>query len=328
MPKKLIGDEIQTLEGVKGEIVEVKLQDGHVSGYIMAVDGEEVFVDVQEAMVGKKIVEDVEIQTARLSEVKNALHHWRVQRDFHGPSWDGIEKFHFDLAKVAPRAAIEMSYSPQRGIHAPWYTYPSSARSDMDGKDWRLVVPGPIRVNCHSLLHGGLWTLSTTVIRGDDEINVQGLKWVGDSDHWKRSMEWSIAVAEGLAVQGYRYDEVIEGMKSRLVEVDRLHELRAKLQPKIEEAANRAITHDLTILLGRWNVAVGSIGSYRVPKDGIGWGILSVDPAALKDFEYLEFVILHELIHAALGENCESHTHGENFQKVAERVGLPKAYRR
>ena len=52
---------------------------------------------------------------------------------------------------------------------------------------------------------------------------------------------------------------------------------------------------------------------------------MKIHPDALEDPEYVEDVIKHETIHGAHGlEDTEARNHGGDFQKVADKVGLPK----
>lgn len=61
--------------------------------------------------------------------------------------------------------------------------------------------------------------------------------------------------------------------------------------------------------------------------DGNG-GIIGVKSKALKDREYLKWVITHELIHASIGEELDmEENHSGLFDKIADEVGLPEKYR-
>lgn len=76
------------------------------------------------------------------------------------------------------------------------------------------------------------------------------------------------------------------------------------------------------------NIKDGKIGSFKHPENEKDPGIMKIHPKALKDTEYVKDVIKHELIHAAHGiENDEARNHGGVFQKIADRVELPKKYR-
>lgn len=61
--------------------------------------------------------------------------------------------------------------------------------------------------------------------------------------------------------------------------------------------------------------------------DGNG-GVIGVKSKALKDREYLKWVITHELIHASIGEKLDmEENHSGLFDKIADEVGLPEKYR-
>jgi hypothetical protein len=76
------------------------------------------------------------------------------------------------------------------------------------------------------------------------------------------------------------------------------------------------------------NIKDGKIGSFKHPENKEDLGIMKIHPKALKDTEYVKDIIKHELIHAAHGiEDDEARNHGGVFQKIADRVKLPKKYR-
>jgi hypothetical protein len=70
------------------------------------------------------------------------------------------------------------------------------------------------------------------------------------------------------------------------------------------------------------------IGSFKHPKNKKDIGLMKIHPDALNDKNYVKDILKHELIHAAHGlEDTTARNHGGVFQKVADKVGLPKKYR-
>ena len=155
------------------------------------------------------MTEDIDKDTPLTARVRSALGHWATQHNYDGPSWDGVEAFHRALANAVTHVSIES---------AGWYRYPSSLRPDMDGKDWRLCIPDNgmvVSVNCHSLLHDNLWTLSTTIF-STQEIDVGDLVMVGHPDPDYRAVLWTLRVAEALETHGYNYEKVKAELRARL----------------------------------------------------------------------------------------------------------------
>jgi hypothetical protein len=71
----------------------------------------------------------------------------------------------------------------------------------------------------------------------------------------------------------------------------------------------------------------GKIAGFNHPKNGEN-GLIGIKPKALKNKEYLKWVITHELIHASIGEDLPKHKeHGGLFNKIADGMGLPEEYR-
>lgn len=72
------------------------------------------------------------------------------------------------------------------------------------------------------------------------------------------------------------------------------------------------------------NIKDGKIGGFKHPDHNNDNGILGIKPKALKNMDYLEDVIIHELIHAAIGDDLPSHKeHDGLFDRLAEKMKLP-----
>jgi len=70
----------------------------------------------------------------------------------------------------------------------------------------------------------------------------------------------------------------------------------------------------------------GKIAGFNHPKNGEN-GLLGIKEKAIKDKEYLKWVITHELIHASIGEDLpKSEEHEGLFKKLADEMGLPEEY--
>lgn len=155
------------------------------------------------------MVEDIHPEDQEVRTIRQGLAHWSTQRNYEGKEWDGVESFNLALAKLVDAVAIEA---------AGWYKYPSSKRSDKDGKDWRLVTRSGVAINCHSLLHDDVWSLATTIYKTND-INLSKLKFISDSDPRRRALLWSLEVAKVLETDGYKYDKAKDDMRRRLAKL-------------------------------------------------------------------------------------------------------------
>lgn len=69
------------------------------------------------------------------------------------------------------------------------------------------------------------------------------------------------------------------------------------------------------------------IASFKHPKNKKDIGLMKIHPDALNDKNYVEDIIKHELIHGACGMEEKCRDHKGSFQKVADKVNLPKKYR-
>lgn len=277
-----------------------------------------------------RIQEDVYPRTPVDEAVIEALGHWHVQRDYDGSRWGGIEYFNFCLAKVADVAAVEFP------VGSAWFTYDSSTREKPDGKDWRFVVlspapdSGPVTVvNCHSMVHDGSWTLTKTVY-SSNEIDMSRLTGIGHPDPWMRSMLWSLAVVRGLREQGYDYAEVERDMIRR-IEMGRLiHSLLPDMIDKVESTCvelfgNRGDIPEMTVVVAKWRLPEGKIGSFKRPGEDNPWGIMTISPNAFEK-NMVEVVLMHELCHAAIKKKEGEESHNERFLALADAMKIPKEW--
>lgn len=318
-------EDLRPLRGELVTIVGVLLQGDQILGYQVRHESGLLVGAKKDFYVGRYLLEDIYVDSPRAQQIKRCLKSWQQQRSYWGPRWGGIEAFHYDLAKVTSQVSVES---------AGWYKYRTSTRPDMDGKDWRLVVPEPLGsvvVNCHSLLHDRVWTLTTTVF-STREIDPNELVLFGSEDHWERTLLWSYLVATALETHGYDYADAKEGFQSRLRANSFLRQVAQKIEPDLVRAFGRVFGYRLqvppySIGFARWKVAPDHIASYDDPDKGVPYGIISVHPKASQDWGYVEEVVKHELIHHILTLVGQKREHGRAFQQMARLLQLPEKYR-
>ena len=283
-------------------------------------------MDLLEVEVDPKDIEEPKYKPSDVTQlVREKLKDFQVQRDFPGRDWQGIEMLCYKLAELCKEIAVEA---------AGWYKYPTSTRFDMDGKDWRYVCrtsKRPVVINCHSLLHDNVWTLSTTIY-DTKQIDVDKLEPIGHDDVWKRSMLWTIETAKVLQTDGFDYSEPLNDFKSRLNAVDDLYGLKQKLEIEIKEVFKKIfhrqdqMPQKISLGINAWQIKPGRVAVYYNPKKtGLSHGTLTIHPKVVKDKEYLRSVLMHELIHAAFGSKSEV-SHHKEFQQLATVLGLDKKY--
>jgi hypothetical protein len=277
-------------------------------------------------MPSKNILENIHPEVQATAEIIESISPWIQQKDYIGPSWEGIEKFHCQLAGSVDTIAIES---------AGWYSYDSSTSGGMDGKDWRLIIPSAekqVVVNCHSLLHDGVWTLTTTTF-STDEVDTDKLEFIKHKDRWKRSMLWTIHLAEKLKLKEEDYATPIADMKRRLGVIDKLHQIKRELAFEIKELyrslfkMDSNIPEEVSMAINDWDLVENSIGGYRYPTEKTKGGMIVISPSAIDDFEYVTEIIKHELIHAAIIPTDDDGHNDRQFHVLAEAMNLPEEYR-
>ena len=297
------------------------------SGHVKSVKNASIAESVTARIASEKsIVEDEQPVTEVEETIIEAIAHWAEQHTYEGRAWDGIEKFHMSLAMVVSDLSIQA---------AGWYKYPGSTRDDMDGKDWRLVISPSeqkenVVINCHSLLHDGTWTLSTTVFSTNEIDSAELPPPVGHDDPWLASMTWSIELAKVLQTSGYGYQPVINNMAIRMEICTYYWDCVKRIIPIVNKAYSQITGEehdfeDFTIAVNDWNLPEGKIASYRFPQNEVEWPVMTISPRApQKGSDYVYWIVAHELIHAAMGQVESEHT--EEFEAIAELVGIPKGY--
>lgn len=269
-------------------------------------------------------VEEPKYQPTEVTRmVQDHLIFFQSQHEFDGTDWHGIELLCYRLAELTREAAIES---------VGWYKYPSSQRFDQDGKNWRYVLTRterPVTVNCHSMLHNNVWTLNTTIY-DTDKINRDRLKLIEHDDVWKRSMLWTIETAKTLQTEEFDYSTAMRDFEYRLGAVDDLYGLKRKIEVRIKELyrkifhTNDQIPDKISLAINTWNLPEGKVAIYRSPQEtGLQHATITVAPKILKDHEYVEYVLTHELIHAAFGHG---QPHDDDYQQLADLLGVPKKY--
>lgn len=110
--------------------------------------------------------------------------------------------------------------------------------------------------------------------------------------------------------------------------------MKDQIQQDVEDAyedltGDEPVNGDNIVIKVDDNIKDGKIGAFKHPENEKDLGVMKIHPKALNDSDYVEDIIKHELIHAAHGiEDTEARNHGGIFQDLADRVGLPKKYRR
>ena len=92
-----------------------------------------------------------------------------------------------------------------------------------------------------------------------------------------------------------------------------------------EVTGKEPVSVDNIVIKVDGNIKAGKIASFKHPESKKDIGVMKIHPDALEDPEYVEDAIKHETIHGAHGlEDTEARNHGGDFQKVADKVELPK----
>jgi hypothetical protein len=115
-------------------------------------------------------------------------------------------------------------------------------------------------------------------------------------------------------------------------ETKKVDNMKDRIKKKVEKAykeitGEEPVSDDNIVVKVDDKIKAGKIGSFKHPENKKDLGIMKIHPKALSDTNYVEDIIKHELIHGACGMEEKCRDHQGVFQKVANKVGLPKKYR-
>lgn len=313
--------------GDKAKILGVFTKNNQIAGYKVKVKGKTLHGPKKDFYLDKSFSEDIFLNSSKAQEIRNLLSHWDKQHDYYSDSWQGIEFFHFNLAKSVDLIAIESG---------GWISYPSSKRDSFDGKTWRYVVSSkrdPVVISASSCLHDHVWTLNTTVF-STREIDQSKLTLVGHSDHWTRALLWTMKLAEVLSTDEVDFTDVIKRYRKRIqLNLSLRKEVDLQLKKILPvycktTGHNNVRLNPLSVGFSRTRIPGRAIGCHDKPTDLHPYSILTIKPSALRDPSYLEEVVKHELIHYVCHHHPENNVmpHGKLFKEMAKALKLPKKY--
>lgn len=320
----------EMLQPYRGKMCVIKraiIQDDQLVGYEIFLEGKTFLTPKKNIYTRFQYVEDIYHNARQIKNVLEAINHWTVQRDYYRSSWDGIEKFYLYLSSHVLGAALESSQ---------WFKYSSSLRQDMDGISWRVIFKIDDSqhgvINCQSLRHDNVWTLNTTAF-STDEIDRNALKFISNEDLWIRGALWLTETMTLFQNSGYDYSQAIEDMNTRINAATNLEQTKKDLIQLVSDAYYKLTqkqselgSEPISIAVTKVELLPGQISRF-LNSDSYNSSLLVIAPKIIGDLEYTKWAMLHDLIHAANGEDCNDEAHtGKMFQSMAKATGLPQEF--
>lgn len=243
-----------------------------------------------------------------LSRVRLAIAAWEQQKSYHGAGWDGVEQLLFELAPVANEIDIQADQSA-----------------------WKLLIPdgssGVVVVHVQRHSHDGLTTFGTTTFLTQD-IDSRDLHLIGHPDHCVRTLLWTRRIA-----QIWGDEAVVSDVQRRLALTAQAKRLVDQLLPKTLDTFHQisgSLPEIPQLHLGVSPVGLenkGKIGVHRPPDLAKPYSTIVIHPKAFKKPSYLRAVVQHELIHYVSNGLGKGVKHGDLFNQMGERLGLPQELR-
>lgn len=249
------------------------------------------------------------MRTARVNrewQIQEALADWRESRD-QWNLWDSIEALHFALAAITDRAAFRFRE-----------------------QSWDFLIPdydGCIRLVC-AVTDTGL-----DVEKAPERVPQEGLDFRYHTDHWTRTLGWSLDAARGLSdeVPGARV--VASTLASRVRSCAPLRALCGRLLPRVVGAYQQVYGRrpdwlpPVTLGLATFRLAPGKVASHHAATRETPYAILTIHPKVTRDPVYLEQVVMHELMHYVRRASADpDDEHDEQFREMGRLLGVPRKF--
>lgn len=311
---RIAGGSLKGLREEKARILGVYLRFGKPVALQVLVKGSQKVGSLRDFYRDRCLVEDARPPTATSEALREGLSHWAQQRDYWHLDSGGLESLTFAVASVTPKA-----------IATP-YAF-----------GWDFSVPDPMagdftQVRCPAFQQGNFWTMTTAVshVRGGMQPVVDPIE-----DHWARTFYWTHTIAKGMTdLFGWPWQKEVQKIEARAVaSATVLRPLVAKslnlcLALRKEITGEEAKAHPKFVSAGFSVIRLkpNTVGLTEPPTDRRPYTVISVDPHAARDPDYLRQVVLHECIHIAVGSNG-GEPHNDLFDAISERAGLKEKHR-
>ena len=312
---RFAGGTLKDHRGKKATVLGVVTRFGQVVGYKVQIKNGPMEVGAaKDFYLDRCLVEDAQAPTATSAALREGISHWGQQRDYWHIDTGGLESLAWAVAAVTP-AAIATPYE--------W--------------GWDFAVPEPMhgdftQVRCLAFQHNNYWTMATAVtpIRGGMQPIVNPIE-----DHWARTFYWTHTIAKAMAERHeWPWQVAVKSIEARAMATAKV------LVPMVNKAlrsclrARREITgtapdirpRDVSAGFSVVRLKAGTIGLTEPPTDRRPYTVISIDPAAAKDPEYLWQVVLHECVHIAV-DSDGGPPHNDLFNEIAKRVGVKEEHR-
>ena len=312
---RFAGGTLKDHRGKKATVLAVVERFGQVVGYKVQIKNGPVEIgSAKDFYLDRCLVEDAQAPTATSMALREGLSHWIPQRDYWHIDTGGLESLAWAVAAVTP-SAIATPYE--------W--------------GWDFAVPEPMhgdftQVRCLAFQHNNYWTMTTAVapIRGGLQPIVNPIE-----DHWARTFYWTHTIAKAMVERhGWPWEKAVRGIEARAVAsakvlmpmVNKALALCLDARREITGTAPDLVPRDVTAGFSVVRLKAGTIGLTEPPTDRRPYTVISIDPAAAKDPEYLWQVVLHECVHIAV-DSDGGPPHNDLFNQISERVGLKEEHR-
>lgn len=293
--------------GKSGKICGIFERWGQVAGYEIACEGEVLLGTKKDFYIGRNLLRNPHLQSSQALRIREGLSEWLACPDFVKGDLASVQAFFWDLASLTSSLSVSLTWT------------------DDSNSLWEFQVPSTqddVVVKSSNSAHDGVWSLSVQVYSTREEAKEPVIE---HADHWSRTLLWTHRCLELVGAKREKYRIAV-----LLSQNSKLTRLAQKVFPEIAQAYGRLYeeapkTPPLSLGFSDWRVQPGHVGLYEPPTEVRPYGVLSIHPKALKKgAQYLTQVVKHELIHYAMAEVPFEDPHGEEFQRLADMIGLPE----
>ncbi len=162
---------------------------------------------------------------------------------------------------------------------------------------------------------------------------------LGSDSSFVRSLLWTKAIIQPM--EGHLYQDKLKDIDKRLALYKSLRKAKDRTIKKIDKSFRQMfgrptdLPAQVEVAIADWFIKPGKIAAYTPPV----WnpkGKVTIAHRAFPDWDYINDILLHELIHGAfgnegcMGQQCQPGVHQDShhadFKRLATALGLPEQY--
>lgn len=282
---------------------------------------------------GEPYTREIKLYSQHTNILLSELDSWVKGKRY--SDFTGLEQLFWDIAKYEKVLWVDIR---QREYVYIFYTarYKFAPEAEVETVTQITVL----------LLHDNIHDNNISITITDVMTVPPGVISIGHHDIWIRSMLWTAFIIHQV---GDGPDPTAP-IRLRIKWANFVHSRMGVAQKRVTEAISQiswtpevqqlfAPFPPITVIINAWSLPVGKVGMYLRALEDQEEGYLTIHEAVFnqimknkqlrrpgESLPYYEYILMHEMIHAAFSQSCYDSDHGPAFMRIAEALELPEKY--